>query len=347
MASSGAELATARGRSAASCPSGRAAGIGPWPVAPVAQACTPSGSVESWPRPEIAPGRRRTRSGHRLPRMAFEVRAAQPGEKRAVVPLYEWLFAPPGSRPGAWDERRAAVALREAIDSARRLSCWSPRAARGADRLLHRLPGHPLGPLRLPGLGRGSRGRPRPPLPRRRQALLDAARDWARERGATHLELDSARGARRRAPLLRARGRRLPGDLVRLGALTRWRGSSSSGPRATPAADAEALVARGARPLLAARSAAKLDALARRSGRRARDHGRRRRRSGVGSGAGRARRRDRRHGRALRPPRRPRGRGGGRPPGLCYLDSTGEPAFIRSVFERFGPQAERSGARRW
>ena len=34
-----------------------------------------------------------------------------------MVPLYEWLFAPPGSRPGAWDERRAAVALREAIDS--------------------------------------------------------------------------------------------------------------------------------------------------------------------------------------------------------------------------------------
>jgi short subunit dehydrogenase-like uncharacterized protein len=30
--------------------------------------------------------------------------------------------------------------------------------------------------------------------------------------------------------------------------------------------------------------------------------------------------------------------------GAKYLDSTGEPAFIRRVFERFGPRAERSGA---
>ena len=30
--------------------------------------------------------------------------------------------------------------------------------------------------------------------------------------------------------------------------------------------------------------------------------------------------------------------------GARYLDSTGEPAFIRRVFERYGPQAERSGA---
>jgi short subunit dehydrogenase-like uncharacterized protein len=30
--------------------------------------------------------------------------------------------------------------------------------------------------------------------------------------------------------------------------------------------------------------------------------------------------------------------------GARYLDSTGEPAFIRRIFERFGPEAERSGA---
>jgi len=30
--------------------------------------------------------------------------------------------------------------------------------------------------------------------------------------------------------------------------------------------------------------------------------------------------------------------------GATYIDSTGEPAFIRSVFEQFGPRAERSGA---
>ena len=28
--------------------------------------------------------------------------------------------------------------------------------------------------------------------------------------------------------------------------------------------------------------------------------------------------------------------------GASYLDSTGEPAFIRRVFERFGPRAERA-----
>jgi GNAT superfamily N-acetyltransferase len=123
--------------------------------------------------------------------MAFEVRAAEVGEEKAVVPLYEWLFAPPGSRPGAWDERRAAVALRDAIDS--HDACvlvadddgdligictayqdihsvrfgyraWVEDLAVDPDR-------------RSQGVGR---------------ALLGAARDWARERGATHLELDSA-----------------------------------------------------------------------------------------------------------------------------------------------------------
>jgi short subunit dehydrogenase-like uncharacterized protein len=30
--------------------------------------------------------------------------------------------------------------------------------------------------------------------------------------------------------------------------------------------------------------------------------------------------------------------------GAVYLDSTGEPPFIRQVFEEFGPHAERTGA---
>jgi GNAT superfamily N-acetyltransferase len=123
--------------------------------------------------------------------MAFEVRAAEAGEEQAIAPLYEWLFAPPGSRPDAWDERRAAVALRDAIDS--HDACilvaddggeligictayqdihsvrfgyraWVEDLAVDPDR-------------RSQGVGK---------------ALLGAARDWARERGATHLELDSA-----------------------------------------------------------------------------------------------------------------------------------------------------------
>ena len=68
--------------------------------------------------------------------------------------------------------------------------------------------------------------------------LLDAAKDWARSRGATHLELDSGRGARGRAPVLRARAAELSLDLLRLGAVA----AEDRGRRA-PAA-------RGAAPLL-------------------------------------------------------------------------------------------------
>ncbi len=109
----------------------------------------------------------------------------------AVLALYEWLFAPPGARPPGWEEKRAAAALAEAIGSrdacvlvAERvealvglctayldlesvrfgLRCWVEDLA--VD------PGH-----RSSGIG---------------GALLDAAAAWARERGATHLELDTA-----------------------------------------------------------------------------------------------------------------------------------------------------------
>lgn len=122
----------------------------------------------------------------------FIVRAARTGEAEALPALYEWLFAPPGARPRAWDERRAVVALRDAIES--HDACVL--VAEGDDGALigictayqdlhsvrygYRVwvedlavdPGR-----RSQGVGKG---------------LMDAARDWARERGATHLELDSA-----------------------------------------------------------------------------------------------------------------------------------------------------------
>src|SRR5262245_45961440 len=46
-----------------------------------------------------------------------EVRAAGEGDIPALIGAYDWLFAPPGERPATWDERRAAVGLREAIES--------------------------------------------------------------------------------------------------------------------------------------------------------------------------------------------------------------------------------------
>ena len=205
--------------------------------------------------------------------MVFEVRAAEPGEESAVVPLYEWLFAPPGSRPcrvgRAPGGRRAARGDR----LARRLRAGRRERLRGADRLLHRLPGHALGPLRLPGLGRGPRGGPRAAARgASAAALLGAARDWARERGATHLELDSAEARADAHRFYEREGAAYRAISLRLGALTPMArivlfGATGYTGRLT----AEALVARGARPLLAARSAAKLDDLARRSGRRARD----------------------------------------------------------------------------
>ena len=124
--------------------------------------------------------------------MEFDVRAARPEEAESIVGLYEWLFAPPGSQPASWDERRAAVALRQAIDSH---DCSVLVAESGDGALIgfctayqdmhsvrfgyrvwtEDLAVHPE--HRSHGVGK---------------ALLHAAMAWARERGATHYELDSA-----------------------------------------------------------------------------------------------------------------------------------------------------------
>lgn len=123
--------------------------------------------------------------------MQFEIRTAGEDEVDSLLALYEWLFAPPGSRPRAWDERRAAVALRQAIEShdACVLVAEAPEGELvgicTAYQDLHSVrfgyrawvedlavdPEH-----RSAGIGK---------------ALLDAAKAWARERGATHLELDT------------------------------------------------------------------------------------------------------------------------------------------------------------
>jgi GNAT superfamily N-acetyltransferase len=124
--------------------------------------------------------------------MSFEVRAARPDEAEAIVPLYEWLFAPPGSEPAAWDPKRAAVALRQAIES-HDCAVLVAEADGGA------LIGFITGYQDLHSVRYGYRAWVEDLAvdPDRRsqgvgKALLDAAKDWARERGATHLELDSA-----------------------------------------------------------------------------------------------------------------------------------------------------------
>ncbi len=125
--------------------------------------------------------------------MKVEIRAARLGEEEALIPLYEWLFAPPGSQPGAWDPKRAAVALRQAIESHDASVLVAELLGEGtfigfctAYQDLHSVRfGHRAWVEDLavdPDHRSGGVGK----------ALLLAAKAWARERGATHLELDSA-----------------------------------------------------------------------------------------------------------------------------------------------------------
>jgi GNAT superfamily N-acetyltransferase len=127
-----------------------------------------------------------------LRRVGYVIRAAEPGEEGRVIPLYEWLFAPPGLKPPSWDERRAAVALGQAIESHDSAVIVAEDEAGelvgfctayqdmhsvrfGYRAWVEDLAVHP--DHRSEGIGK---------------AVLDGAKAWARERGATHLELDSA-----------------------------------------------------------------------------------------------------------------------------------------------------------
>jgi len=118
------------------------------------------------------------------------IREAGEDDAREIVTLYEWLFAPPGSLPPAWDPVRAEAALREAI------------AAETSTVFLAEADGDRVGlcsaylELNSVRYGRRCWVEDLAVDPARRsqgvgKALLDAAKDWARERGATHLELDS------------------------------------------------------------------------------------------------------------------------------------------------------------
>ncbi len=112
-----------------------------------------------------------------------------------MLDMYEWLFAPPGSKPSSWDRGHASKALLAAIegddstvfvderggglagfctayidlDSVRfGVRCWVEDLAVDPS-------------SRSEGIG---------------ARLLAAAREWAAGRGATHLELDSSEARR-------------------------------------------------------------------------------------------------------------------------------------------------------
>ena len=123
-----------------------------------------------------------------------KVREALPAEVERVLGMYEWLFAPPGSVPPQWDAEHARAAIADGIadQSAAVLVAEHRGALLGLCTAYLDLNSVRFGPRcwvedlvvgpehRSQGVGK---------------ALLDAAKQWARDRGASHLELDSA-GAR-------------------------------------------------------------------------------------------------------------------------------------------------------
>ncbi len=120
------------------------------------------------------------------------VRAAEHTDIEELIGAYSWLFAPPGAEPATWDERRAAVALRQAMES----HDSAVLVATGED---GRIIGFVTGYLDIHSVRFGYRCWVEdlavdPELRSRGvgSQLMGAIRGWARERGATHLELDSA-----------------------------------------------------------------------------------------------------------------------------------------------------------
>jgi GNAT superfamily N-acetyltransferase len=122
---------------------------------------------------------------------ALVVSAAELGDLHQVLPMYEWLFAPPGSRPPMWDPPRAAAALEQAI------------ASDDAVVLVATLMGEFVGvctaydDIHSVRFGRRVWVEDLAVHPDRRslgigKRLLDDAKSWGRARGASHLELDSA-----------------------------------------------------------------------------------------------------------------------------------------------------------
>jgi GNAT superfamily N-acetyltransferase len=123
--------------------------------------------------------------------MGFVIRKAEEGEEERVLAMYEWLFAPPGSRPRRWDPDKARPRLSGAIASPRgAILVAEDRGAMIAFCTAY---------LELDSVRHGQRCWVEDFAvdPQQRSegvgaALLNAVKQWAWRAGATHLELDSA-----------------------------------------------------------------------------------------------------------------------------------------------------------
>lgn len=123
--------------------------------------------------------------------MVHAVRPARHAEIADLLAAYEWLFAPPGARPARYDPDRARATLAWTIDA----EDATVLVADAEDGALAGLVTVALGPRSVRyGLRAWVEDLVVDPARRSAgvgKALLDAAKDWGRERGATHLELDS------------------------------------------------------------------------------------------------------------------------------------------------------------
>lgn len=119
------------------------------------------------------------------------IRAARGDELDAVIDMYEWLLEPPGITPASWDRGRARSALAEAVAAPDSTILVADAGDEG-------LAGVASAYLDLNSVRFGLRCwvEDLAVAPKHRSAgvgtaLLDAAEVWAREHGATHLELDT------------------------------------------------------------------------------------------------------------------------------------------------------------
>jgi GNAT superfamily N-acetyltransferase len=122
---------------------------------------------------------------------APRVRPATAADVPALVAAYAWLFAPPGAPVPGWSDDAAAAALGELLGDGQ----FRALVAADADGTLAGFCTVYLD-IRSVRFGQRAWVEDLAVAPERRsggvgKALLDAAKAWARERGATHLELDS------------------------------------------------------------------------------------------------------------------------------------------------------------